>query len=125
MEQLNRIEIKGTVGSAHFFQNGSGKFVRLSVYTNFAFKDRDGNVIIETTWHNVIAFAGKNVEIPEGLSRYSKVHIIGRIRNQKYTDCNGEERTVSEIYASELHIIETDQDLTEEYNDNTDGKTDR
>lgn len=105
MENLNRVEIRGAVGSAHHFQNEFGKFVRLSVCTQFVYRNREGNAEIETTWHSVIVHVGKNVELPEGLDKGSVVQITGRIRQQRYVDCNGEERSTYEIVAHECSVI--------------------
>ena len=55
MEQLNRIEIKGYVGSVRTTIIGGKAMTRLSVATSCAYKSNDGSVIIETTWHNVVA----------------------------------------------------------------------
>ena len=51
MEQLNRVELRGTVGSVYIKDFGTTRCVNFSVATNYCFKDREGCPVIETTWH--------------------------------------------------------------------------
>lgn len=53
MEQLNRLEIRGNVGNVNILKVGETRVAHFSVATNFAYKGRNGEPVIETTWHNV------------------------------------------------------------------------
>ena len=104
MEFLNKVELKGIVGRVHV-QNIAGKeHAKLSMATNYAYADAEGNAVIETTWHNVTAS-----NLPEGVDKGSKVHVIGRIRKRRYTDENGVEKYLDEIIASQIKVIEEEQ----------------
>ena len=52
MEQLNRVELRGTVGSVYVKDFGNTKVANFSLATNYVFKDRDGCPVIETTCYN-------------------------------------------------------------------------
>lgn len=56
MEQLNRIEIRGIIGRVNVKDIGNTKFANISVATDYVYKSQDSGVIIETTWHNVVAW---------------------------------------------------------------------
>ena len=56
MEQLNRVELRGTVGSVYVKDFGNTRCVNFSVATNYCFKDREGCPVIETTWHRIIVW---------------------------------------------------------------------
>lgn len=99
-QQMNRIELKGYVGNVRVQSVGNSKNVRFSVATNYAYKDRDGCPVIETTWHSVFAW-DKGTELRKG----DRVHVVGRLRNQRYTDCEGIERTICEVVAREVEKI--------------------
>ncbi len=49
MEQLNRIEIRGNVGNVNILKVGESRVAHFSVATNYAYKDRNGEAVIETT----------------------------------------------------------------------------
>ena len=69
MEQLNRIELRGTVGSIKV-QTYSGKKVgRINLATSMAFKDKSGTPVIETQWHSVNAWEGKTIEDVDSIAK--------------------------------------------------------
>lgn len=106
MEQLNSVILRGIIGNARIQNIGNTEMARFSLATNYAFKNRSGEPVIETTWHQVTTF--KNDRIPE-LSTLDKgvaIEVKGRIRNQRYTDANGIERHVSEVIASQLKVLD-------------------
>lgn len=104
LESLNRVELKGRIGAVKVIRLSETSMARLSVATNYAYKGSDGCAVIETTWHTVVVWEGKGVsrETIESIAKGDAVHVIGRIRLQKYTDSEGVERTIPEIVAHKL-----------------------
>ena len=85
---------------------GNTKVANFSVATDYAFTTKDGGAVIETTWHYVTAWEGKDIQNLNQLKKGSFVHVIGRLRNRKYTAADGTERIVYEIVASKVEMIE-------------------
>jgi single-strand DNA-binding protein len=106
MEQLNRIELRGNVGNARVQEFNSRKVVRFSVATNYVYKDKDGMPVIETTWHSVSAWEGRDVVSPDLIKRGAKVHVIGRLRAQNYTDKDGQPKDSYEVLANKVALLE-------------------
>lgn len=109
MEQLNRIELKGIVGAIRITPVGDKKVARFSMATNYAYQDREGNSVIETTWHNVSTWNGSECPDLGKLQKGAHVHVIGRICNMRYVDSNGCERTVHEVKASRVEIFDKEK----------------
>jgi len=108
MEHLNKIELKGTVGNVRLVGEGENQMVSFSVVTNFAYKSRTGD-IIETTWHNVVGWAGKNNPDIMRIEKGSKAYVVGRLRNRSYVDKEGQERQINEVVASKVMLINSDE----------------
>lgn len=106
MEQLNRIEIRGIVGSVRVQNVGNTKVANLSVATEYAFTTKDGGAVIETTWHYVTAWEGKDIQDLEQLKKGSGIHVIGRLHNRKYTTPDGIERITYDIVASKVEVVD-------------------
>lgn len=100
-ESLNRVELKGRIGTVRLTKLSETSVARLSVATNFAYRDSAGTPIVETCWHSILLWEGKAAsrETIESLAKGDAVHVIGRIRMQRYTDADGIERAQSEIIA--------------------------
>ena len=62
MEQINKIELRGIVGSVRLQHINDKEMAKFTVVTNRAYKNKEGAPVIETQWHNVTAFEGKNVQ---------------------------------------------------------------
>ncbi len=106
MEFINKIEIRGLVGSAHSFTAGGKNMLKISVCTERRMKDRSGNEMIEVTWFNVSATEGDKIHDTAAIRKGNAVHVKGHIRNMKYTDSDGSDRYYSEIVADSLEKVE-------------------
>lgn len=105
MEQLNRVELIGYLGTVKIFSVGDTKLARFSLATNAAFSDRQGNLRIETTWHNVSAWQSDRCRDLEQLAKGDRIHVIGRLRNNRYTSADGAERVIQEIVARQIEVL--------------------
>lgn len=106
MEQLNKIEIRGIVGSVYVKDFVNAKVANISVATNHGYTSRDGSAVIETTWHYVTAWEGKDIQNLDQLKKGSGIHVIGRLQNRKYVTPDGTERIAYEIVASKVEMID-------------------
>lgn len=111
MEQLNRIELRGTIGNVRLQNYNDSVVAHFTLVTNYAYKDREGSPVIETTWHNVSAWEGKDVPNLAELMKGGKVYVSGRIRTQKYTGADGIDRTSTEVVAKRVVLIDEEQQL--------------
>lgn len=98
MEYINRIELQGEVGTVRLCKAAGTHVVNFSLATNT-------NPLCETTWHNVVAWDGKDVCKLSSIVKGAKVHVVGRIRNTRYTAADGTERVFTEVVASEVSLI--------------------
>jgi len=106
MEQLNRIEIRGNVGFVSILSVGESRVAHFSVATNFAYKGRNGEPVIETTWHNVTAWEGKSIPSLDIIQKGFPIYVTGRLRSQKYTGNDGVERFSLEVLANSVEKVE-------------------
>lgn len=105
MEYLNQTRVRGVIGNARVQAIGDTEMVTFSVATEHAFKDGDGAVVVDTTWHLVKAY--KKAGMPDfgELQKGTRVEVDGRLRNIHYIAANGEDRTMTEILADNLSIV--------------------
>lgn len=116
MEQLNKIEIRGNVGAVRLQVVGNSRVAKISVATNYVYKGRDGEPVIETTWHYVSAWEGKNMPDLTSIHKGDKICVVGRLRSQRYTASDGTERTAYDVLASKVQMIESDDFMQYEFN---------
>ena len=106
MEQLNKIELRGTVAIVRIKDYEGRQMARFSLATNFAYFDRNNEGIIETSWHNVIAWEGKEMPDLKKIEKGATVYVCGRLRSQKYQGSDGVEKSFLEIIANTVEPVE-------------------
>lgn len=110
---INKVILHGTVGRVDTRELGGNKVATLSVATSERYKNRDGEYVEDTTWHNVQVW-GKAAEFVESnVTKGCQVFVDGKIQKRKYTDRNGEERESVEVRADTLSLVSKPQATAE------------
>lgn len=97
---INRVELRGTVGSMKTDRIGDRTIVNFSLVTQRVYSS-NGAVAIEDTWHHCV-FAPKG---KAELSRFKKggtLHLIGFLRSERFTDTDGKERCVPRVVVQDF-----------------------
>ena len=109
MEHINRIELQGRVGNVRTNEHNGMRVANFSLATDLLYKTRDGSAVSETTWHNIVAWEGKDIPDVYGICVGMPLHVIGRLRTSKYTAADGTERIFTEVVADSLQVLEDKQ----------------
>lgn len=110
---LNKAQVIGNLGAdpkVNVITTNSGqkKAASFSVATTERGYTTQNGVQVpdKTEWHNVVCF-GKMAEIVERyLRKGSKVYVDGKMRTRKYEDRQGISRSVMEIQAENLEMLD-------------------
>ena len=106
MRTYQSITILGRVGQAPIVRNSSSKIVSISLATSRSFKPANSTEWQEeTTWHNCTTF-GTIAERAEKFQKGDLVLVVGEIRTRKYTGNDGVERTVYEVHAHSVQLMD-------------------
>ncbi|HPH23417.1 MAG TPA: single-stranded DNA-binding protein [Chitinophagaceae bacterium] len=103
----NKVQLIGNLGNNPEVKtlDGGKKMARFSVATNETYKNTKGEKVVETQWHNLVAW-GKVAEIAEKyLQKGSEVALEGKLMNRTYNDKDGNKKYVTEIQVNELLLL--------------------
>lgn len=107
MKTFTRVELIGYVGNdpeIKEFENS--KVARFSIATSESYKDRNGNKVESTYFHNLVAW-NKLAEISE---KYVKtglpMFVEGRLKNNSWEDEEGKKRYTTEIVVDKLIFLD-------------------
>jgi len=106
MQQINKVLLRGHVGSVRVQTVADKQVARFSVATNYAYKARGGEMVVETSWLSVTAWQGPKMPDLSEIVKGKAVEVNGRIRTQRYTDADGVERSAYEILANQVAILD-------------------
>lgn len=103
----NKVVLFGRLGrdpETNVFQNG-GSATNFSIATDESYKDRDGNKVERTEWHNIV-FNGKAGEvIAKYFRKGSRIYLEGKLRTRTY-EVNGENRYITEIIGHSFEFVD-------------------
>jgi len=108
MRGVNKVILIGNLGKDPEIQRleGGSMLARFSLATSEVYKDKTGNRVERTEWHN-IAVWGKQAEIAEKyLKKGSAVFVEGRIRSREYTDKENIQRRAYDIVCDRFSMLD-------------------
>ena len=107
-EFLNRVQLRGRVGhDPKIITIGDTQMARFSLATTVDFRDKNGELCQETTWHNVTAYESPLVMPLENIKKGVDVELTGRLRAVRFTDSSGAGRIITEVYVQQLKKVES------------------
>lgn len=112
----NSVRLYGNVGQepeVKTLENGN-KMAKFSLATSEKRKDQKGNLVEETTWHNLVIW-GKSVDtIEKYVNKGDKLSIEGRISNRSYEAKDGTKKYYTEIIVNEFLLAGSPKTRTAE-----------
>jgi single-strand DNA-binding protein len=100
----NSVRLIGFLGNTpditKFGENKS--LARASIATNVSYKNRDGDWVSDTQWHNLVMWGRHAVFAEKSLDKGSEIAIEGKLVNRTYTDKEGVVRYLTEVVVNEI-----------------------
>ena len=85
-------------------QNGPRKCATFSFATTERYKDRNGEIVNNTEWHNIVSW--NHAELCEKyVQKGSQLYIEGKIRTRSWEDKQGNKRYTTEILAEKIDLL--------------------
>ena len=107
MASLNRVFLIGNLGldpESSYTPAGTPK-ATMRLATNQTRANAEGEKVMHTEWHRVIAW-GKLAEIClDYLKKGEKVYFEGRLQTRSWEDKKGNRRWITEVIASEMQML--------------------
>lgn len=109
MKQLvNKVQLIGNLGAAPEFKtlDNGNNMARFSIATNESYRDKNGEKVENTQWHNVVAW-GKSAELlNQYLDKGSKVAIEGKLVNRSWDDKDGNKHYTTEVVVNDFMMLD-------------------
>jgi single-strand DNA-binding protein len=103
----NRVQLIGNLGgNPEVTKLDSGKKVaKLSIATHDIYRNNAGDKVIDTQWHQLVAW-GKKAELAEKyLKKGHEVAIEGKLISRSYDDKQGIKRYITEVIVNEILLL--------------------
>lgn len=103
---VNKVILVGNLGKdpeVVNFDNGVKK-ASFSLATNDSYKNREGQEVDRTEWHNIVMWRGLADVAEKYLKKGSQIYMEGAIRTRSY-EKEGQKRYITEVECNELTML--------------------
>lgn len=109
---VNKVILVGNVGKdpETRYLDENTPVCKFSLATSEVYKNRDGERIEQTEWHNVVLWRGLAKVAEQYVKKGSQLYIEGRIRTRNYDDKDGVKRYITEIVGDNMQMLGRRQD---------------
>lgn len=106
MAGLNKVMLIGNLGRdpETSVYEGNVKRVTFTLATSETYKDKSGNKVTQTEWHNIVCWRGLAEIAGQYLKKGMQVYVEGKIRTHSWED-NGVKKYATDILADTFQMI--------------------
>ena len=103
----NKVQLIGRLGQDPEivnFEDGN-KLAKFSMATDDSYKDKKGEKVERTYWHNVVVRGGLVNVVENYVSKGQEIAIEGKLTNRHYDDKDGNRKYLTEVFCTELLLL--------------------
>tara|TARA_B100001057_G_scaffold148654_1_gene148581 strand:- start:164 stop:547 length:384 start_codon:yes stop_codon:yes gene_type:complete len=104
---VNKVILIGNLGKdpeVRYLDNGVA-VANLSLATSENYKNKDGEKVTQTEWHDIVLWRGLAEVAEKYLKKGSSVYIEGKLRTSKWVDKDENTRYKTEVLADKLTML--------------------
>lgn len=115
MASVNKVILIGNLGKDPDLRyTPSGQAVaNFSLATNEKYKDKDGQMVERTEWHNITVWGKQAETAKEYLKKGRQIYLEGRINYRTYDDKEGVKRNVTDIVVQRIQFLGRREEVPE------------
>jgi len=107
MAGVNKVILVGYLGKdpqVRYLDNNKA-VSNFSLATTETYKDKNGNRVENTEWHNITAWSPLAEITEKYLKKGSHVYLEGKLTSRSYDDKDGNKKYITEVVMKELNIL--------------------
>ncbi|MGI4875130.1 MAG: single-stranded DNA-binding protein [Janthinobacterium lividum] len=107
MAGINKVILVGNLGKDPEVRHleGGASVAHFTLATNEYYKDKQGNRVERTEWHNISAWRGLAELAEKYLKKGSQIYVEGKLRTRQYQDKDQQTRYITEVIAEEISLL--------------------
>jgi single-strand DNA-binding protein len=107
MAGVNKVILIGNLGKDPEMRHLEGGVARVnfSLATTETFKDKSGNRIDQTEWHNIVLWRSLAESAEKLLRKGTQVYLEGKLQTRSWQDKEGNKRQITEVIGESFLIL--------------------
>ena len=107
MSGINKVILVGNVGKdpeVRYLEGGTA-VAKFPLATSETFKNKEGNRVDQTEWHNIVLWRGLAEVAEKYVRKGGLIYIEGKIKNRSWEDKEGHKRYITEIIGDTMTLL--------------------
>lgn len=107
MAGINKVILVGNLGKDPEVKSldGGRKVATFTLATTETYKNKNGERVDQTEWHNIVYWGSIVDVIEKYLRKGSQIYLEGKIRTRSYDDKEGNKRYITEIVGDQMTML--------------------
>ncbi len=108
MGGVNKVILVGNLGKDPEIKYLEGNIARanFSIATSEYHKDKNGNKIEQTEWHNIVVWRSMAESAEKLLKKGTQIYLEGKLQTRQWIDKDGNKRNITEIVGESFLILQ-------------------
>ncbi|MBS1651818.1 MAG: single-stranded DNA-binding protein [Bacteroidetes bacterium] len=108
MSGINKVILIGNLGKDPEIKYLEGNIARasFSLATSDYYRDKSGNKIEQTEWHNIVLWRAMAENAEKILKKGMQVYIEGKIQTRQWIDKDGNKKNITEIAGETFTVLQ-------------------
>ncbi len=104
---VNKVILIGNVGKDPDvrYLEGNVPVARFPLATSETYRNRDGEKVTQTEWHNIVIWRGLAKVVEDYVKKGQALYIEGKIKTRSFDDKSGNKRYITEIVADNMQML--------------------
>ena len=110
MAGVNKVILVGNLGKDPELKYLEGNIARanFSIATSEFHKDKNGNKIEQTEWHNIVVWRSMAESAEKLLKKGTQIYLEGKLQTRQWIDKDGNKRNITEVVGESFLVLQTD-----------------
>lgn len=107
MAGVNKVILVGNLGSdpeIRTLESGA-KVATFSLATSESYKDKEGNKVDKTEWHNIVLWKGLAEVAEKWVKKGQTIYVEGKLQTRSWDDKEGNKRYTTEIVGQNMTML--------------------
>jgi single-strand DNA-binding protein len=108
MAGVNKVILVGNLGKDPELKYLEGNIARanFSIATSEYHKDKNGNKVEQTEWHNIVVWRSMAESAEKLLKKGTQIYLEGKLQTRQWIDKDGTKRNITEVVGESFLVLQ-------------------